>query len=125
MHAIEDVLDLSKAISLTEAAKLIRGKGGRPPSVVTLRRWANPRKGCYPQGAGGPCVVLHTVRVSGDILTTREWVEAFERARVKAGDRLASPVRSPRAAKAAHRRAEAELDRKGIGGKNGGAARKG
>jgi hypothetical protein len=110
--------DLNDAIGLVEAAKLVRGRGGRRVCVDTLRRWASERRGCYPLGKAGPKVVLRTVRVNGELLTTRAWVEEFERERAGAG-RLqgggpsVQPPRERRAAQKRHEQAERDLDRMG------------
>ena len=80
-------IDLTDAIGLSTAAKRMRGRGGKAPSVETVRRWANPRRGCFPQGKGGPRLVLATIRMSGELLTLPEWVEAFERDRARLGRR--------------------------------------
>lgn len=88
--------DLAEAMGLAAARKLMRGRGGRPPAVQTVRRWANPARGCYPAGKGGPRVVLQTRKVSGEVLTTAAWVEAFERERAVLGAREA-PRELPRA----------------------------
>lgn len=115
--------DLSRAIGLSRAAPLMRGKGGRAPSVETVRRWANPARGCYPAGAGGPHLVLRTHKLNGEILTMPEWVEAFELERVRLSDRqsaAAQPVeRTSRKRQGEVKRAQARLDRAGIGGQTG------
>ncbi len=63
----------------------IRGRNGRPVNVCTLRKWCDPRRGY--RSRSGVIVILRTVRVSGNLLCLEEWVEDFERARVRAGAR--------------------------------------
>lgn len=115
--AIRDPIDISRAIGLTEAAKLMRGRGGKSPSVETIRRWANPKKGCWPAGKEGPQLLLRTVRYNGELVTLPEWVQEFERLRVALGLREPLPPserpRPMRSRMAAHRRAEEALDRMG------------
>lgn len=110
--------DGTRAITMSQARKIIRGRKG-DASVETVRRWASPHTGCRPAGPDGPLLVLPAVRLNGLLYTMAEWVEAFERARQELGRR---PVRervshrTPRQRRAAHRRAEAYLDRKGVVG---------
>jgi len=84
LRKILDEVDLDALIGMT-AARLMRGRGGRAPSVETVRRWAGPKRGCYPQGRQGPQLVLMTIRMNGELLTLPEWVEAFEEARFRLG----------------------------------------
>lgn len=109
---------MSRAIGLTDAARLMRGRRGKNPAVETVRRWANPARGCYPSGQSGPQLVLRTHRVNGELLTLREWVEEFERARAALGARpvvvkLETERKGPKRQRA-HDRAEAALDRQGV-----------
>lgn len=114
---LED-FDHSRAISLAEARKLLPGRKGSV-SVEALRRWANPEKGCRPRGQDGPVLVFPTVRLENRLWTMPSWVAAFERRRVELGTAPRynpfANERTPRSAAAAHRRAEATLDRAGIG----------
>jgi len=71
---------IKRAISLTEAAKLLRGRGGKSPHVMTVRRWADPKRGYR---AGGSPVVLRAVKIGPDVVTLPEWVAEFEAARVR------------------------------------------
>lgn len=80
-----DTADVKRLISLTEAAKLIRGKGGKRAHVASVRRWADPKRGYRPRGSLAAPVVLRTVRIGPDVCTLPEWVEEFERARLAAG----------------------------------------
>jgi len=80
-----DAADVKRLISLTEAAKLIRGKGGKRPHVASMRRWANPKRGYRARGSLAAPIVLRTVRIGPDVCTLPEWVEEFERARLQAG----------------------------------------
>lgn len=120
--------EAKRAINLTEAAKRLRSRGGRPPNVGTVRRWANKRKGYKPAGYEGEPIVLRTLRVGQDLLTFPEWVEEFARAQVAAGLAAQAPLppagRPVRSREAAHRRAEAELDRAGVGTRKGGGGAK-
>lgn len=109
-------VDVSRMMTLGDAAKLLQGRGNKRPCLETMRRWANPKRGCR---VAGNTVILCTVRVGRDLLTMKEWVEAFDAARIKAGIRAEIPEaalpRSPAKRKAAHRRAERVLDAAGIG----------
>lgn len=80
-----DAVDTKRLISLTEAAKLIRGKGGKRAHVASVRRWASPKRGYRPRGSLAAPIVLRTVRIGPDVCTLPEWVEEFERARLEAG----------------------------------------
>lgn len=75
--------DLNRAIGLADARLLVRGKGGKPIRVETLRRWANPQKGCYPAGPRGPRILFPVHKQNGEVLTLREWIAAFEEERVR------------------------------------------
>lgn len=79
--------DLSRAIGLTAASKLMHGKGGRRLSVEAVRRWCNPKCGCRPAGKDGPVLFLKTHKTNGEILTMPEWVEDFERERARLSER--------------------------------------
>lgn len=116
------VIDLTGAIGLAEAARLMHGKGGKPPSVVTVRRWANPKRGYRPRNHPGPALVLHTVWLNNELVTLPEWVRAFEDARLRAGDRQqAAPLaRPPVRREKAHARAASALAKDGIGARKGG-----
>lgn len=83
---------------LSQAAGLMRGRYGRRPAADTLRRWANPRKGCRPAGADGPVIFLRVVRLGGELLTRAEWVAEFEAERLRMGMRVVSPPRGPKPA---------------------------
>lgn len=110
--------NLHRAIGLAEAARRMRGRGGRPPSTSTVRRWADPRQGYRPQGHTGQPIVLRTLRVGQDLATLPEWIEEFELSRERLGAVviLPLPVRGvpARTRNAAHRRAEQALDEAGI-----------
>lgn len=79
--------DPKTAIGLVAATKLVRGRKGKAVAVETLRRWSNPRKGCRPQGPDGPALILRTVKLNGECLTTAAWVEEFEAERARLGAR--------------------------------------
>ncbi len=109
---------MNSAIGMSQAAKLIRGKGGKHCSVRVLYRWSNPNKGYRPRGMQtAPAVVLQTVIVNGERLTTKQWVEEFERARVAAPRPRKVPAsektRSKRSFDAAQKRAGKTLDAMG------------
>lgn len=113
-----ETFDLARAIDMIDAAKLVRGRGGRRINVQTVRRFANPKRGCKPLGSDGPWLVLPTVWHSGSRLTMPEWVAVFEAARIAAGRgaiRSRTPGRTGRQETAAQRRAKAELERQGFG----------
>lgn len=108
---------MSRAIGLTEASHRMRGRGGRPPVVETVRRWANPRCGCFPAGKTGPQLILRTRKVNGEVLTMPEWVDAFERERARLGERQAEEETSLRTTKQRDRelaRADRQLDEQGV-----------
>lgn len=113
-----DEFDARRAIGIRQVQKLVHGRNGHV-SIEVLRRWANPGHGCRPCGEGGPVLVLPAVRVSGQLFTMPDWVQLFERRRLELGSRIAERPqgRPPRSREAAHRRAEARLDRAGIGGR--------
>jgi hypothetical protein len=113
----EDV-DLKDTVGMQDAAKLIRGKGGKHCSVRVLYRWSNPDKGYRPRMRPDvPAVILQTVIVNGERLTTKQWIEEFERARVAAGVPRKIPAsertRSKRSFDAAQKRAGKTLDAMG------------
>jgi hypothetical protein len=112
----DDLLESDEIMGLKAAVPLLRGRGGKPPSVETLRRWASPRHGYWPQGKGnGPPVLLRVVRVGGEMLTCRRWVQEFERERLRRGrrpDPLPS-MRSEKKRKAAVKRALEQLAKMG------------
>jgi hypothetical protein len=106
--------DLKEAISLTQAAKMLRGRAGRARCLATLRRWANSRRGWRPHG-GAQQVLLQVVKLNGELLTMESWVTEFRDAQVAAARRELPPgLRTSRQREAAHRRAEEYLDRGGI-----------
>jgi hypothetical protein len=91
----EKPFDLKRAIGMAKAARLLRSRGGKAPNIETLRRWANPKKGCRPTGADGPKLFLRTVRIGNELLTMPEWVEHFEAERIRQGERQPLPPRPP------------------------------
>lgn len=107
--------DDARSIDLNQARRLIRGRRGHG-NVETVRRWANPARGCRPRGPQGPVLVLPALKISGEWRTMPEWVEAFERKRQELGRQVATPpaARPARSREAAHHRAEAALDRAGV-----------
>lgn len=107
-------IDLSDAISLAQAAELLAVAGKRP-HIKTIYRWASPKRG-YRCRRTGVCVVLQTVPLGNETLTTRKWVEAFRQAQLRAGEveQKKKEVTS-RSRKASQRRATEFLDRQGVG----------
>lgn len=124
MDVIELGIDLDsyddvRSIGMREARALVRGRGGSA-ALEVVRRWASPHRGCRPLGDAGPVLVLPAIKVSGQLRTMPEWVEAFERKRQELGRRRPTPTprqRPARSREAGHRRAERSLDREGVGRK--------
>jgi hypothetical protein len=112
---LEATFDLKRALSMTEACKLLRGRYGNLSRKSAIR-YASPTRGC-PTARPGVVLVLPTVKIAGERFTMPEWVEAFCQARVRLGlrdvtrDALPAPARS-RAASI--RRAEERLEREGV-----------
>lgn len=97
-------IDLAKAIGLRQAQQILRGRSGRPPCLDTVRRWVT-------QGSSvrGQKVILRSVLLGGERLTTPEWVEEFQRARLRGGRKFViepsrTPARREKAARAAMKR---------------------
>lgn len=112
-----DGFEASKAIGLTQAAKMMRGRRGAP-AVDTLRRWASPKRG-WRAWPGGPVVFLRVVRLNGELVTTEAWVKAFEAERIRLGERRPPEgpvIRSAGERRRGHQRAEAYLDQQGVRG---------
>lgn len=111
--------DIHKAINLSKAALLVRGKGGNPITVETLRRWANPKRGCFPAGKEGPRLVLPTHKANGEILVMPDWVTWFEEERARLSERGPKPAPAPMPTTKQRRReigrAAKGLDEAGIG----------
>lgn len=102
--------DPARAITLSAASLLVRGRGGMAACVSVLRRWANPKKGCRPRGADGPVLLFPAVKLGGHYYSLPEWVAKFEaeRARLGSGWPEVLPMprhRSKRSFDAAQRRA--------------------
>jgi hypothetical protein len=88
----------------------LKGRGGHPINLETLRRWASPKRGFRPAGPSGPAIVLPTVLAHGEHLTMPEWVQWF----LDESDRLrdaARSVESPVVSGGVERQAEAAVDR--------------
>lgn len=107
---METNFDLAQALTMTQAAKLIRGRGGRRPHIDVIRRWCNPLKGCM---VGERRAVLRSVRVGGEILTMPQWIEEFQQARVLVYDPRRIPITDKKRAQSVAR-ALARLDAEGI-----------
>lgn len=109
--------NLTLAISLAIARTRMRGRGGKLPAIQTVRRWANPKRGCRPAGEHGPLIVLRTVKFSGEILTMPEWVAEFEAERVRLGTRENPPLpRTSKERRRADEAAERRLNNARVGG---------
>lgn len=85
MHFVDLGVDLAafdrqRALTLSEATKMMRGRKGHVHREIALR-WANPRRGYRPSGPDGPVLLLPIVKVDGMRLTMPEWVRAFEEMR--------------------------------------------
>lgn len=108
----ESTFDAAQALTMVQAARLLRGRKGNPHPDV-MRRWASPLRGCR---VGPLQLLLPVVKVGGVLLTMPAWVEAFGRMRARLGRRQAAKQARPAGRRAAaHRRAEARLDAAGIG----------
>jgi hypothetical protein len=101
--------DISRLIGLTAARAMLRGRGGKSPSLETLRRWANPRRGWKAPFPDAPRVILRTVRLNGELLTLPQWVEEFERERLRWGVRSPWPPPAGRPEKRRARDQERDL----------------
>src|SRR5438034_6956519 len=91
MHPVDlgidfGTFDRQRAVTLTHATKLMKGRKGHLHREIVLR-WANPRRGYRPAGPDGPVLLLPLVKVDGLRLTMPEWILAFEDMR----KRLAAP----------------------------------
>jgi hypothetical protein len=109
--------NLAEAISLTDASHLMRGRGGKGPAVETVRKWCNPRRGCFPAGKDGPRLVMRSLKINGEVVTTRAWVAEFERERVRLGARQVAevlPIPTPKQRKKQQERNAKALDEAGI-----------
>ncbi len=85
MHLVDLGVDLSsfdrqRAVSLTQATKLMKGRKGHLHREIVLR-WANPRRGYRPAGPDGPVLLFPFVKFDGIRLTMPEWIQAFEEMR--------------------------------------------
>lgn len=109
-------LDPKTAITMAEARALIRGRRGHI-ALEVLRRWSNPNRGCRIHGVQ---LVLPSLKVAGVLLTMREWVEQFERTRIRLSVRqvdrkFVEGLRSPRQKKRDQDEADAGLRAAGMG----------
>lgn len=109
-----DGFDYAAALTVRQAAKLLKGRGGKSAHLESVRRWIS--RGCRPGGEGTPVLKLQAVWAAGQWLTSLEWVRAFqvEMARLGAKRRerpepLALPERSRRAAYKRSQRILAEM----------------
>ena len=107
---------LDTMIGMQEARKLMRGRMGKPPSLVGVRRWI--KVGYRPRGSNlKEPIRLKAIRWGQDFLTTREWIKEFEDARwnlVQLIPPEAPKKATSRAARATNRQASKSLDRMGI-----------
>jgi hypothetical protein len=96
--------NLESVISLSEAARhLPRRRGGKKPHVSCLYRWT---------AAGCRGVVLESIQIGATRCTSREALARFFQQLT--GNRVAIPVVTSRAHKAAVTAAERQLDAAGI-----------
>jgi hypothetical protein len=116
---VNDLTDDQVARLVGIARVTVRGRGGRPANIQTVRGYC--RDGFKPNGWRGPPVRLRAVRLGQDYCTLPEWVADFERERAALAQRLFDASRRPpvtapaplsRAASA--RRAREHLDRAGV-----------
>jgi hypothetical protein len=83
MHSVDLGIDITatfdreRALSLTQATKLMKGRKGHLHREIAAR-WANPRRGYRPAGPEGPVLILPCIRMDGQRLTMPEWIAAFE-----------------------------------------------
>lgn len=82
---LEATFDPASALTINQAAKLLHGRRGRGVHREVCRRFANPRRGCQPQGEHGPRLVLPAVKIGGGLYVMPQWVELFERVRMRLG----------------------------------------
>ncbi len=80
-----DDFDATKALNISDVAKLIRGRRGNISNVVA-RRWASPQVGCV---CGDVTLVLPTLKIGGVLLSMPQWVAAFQAARVRLATEVA------------------------------------
>jgi hypothetical protein len=110
--------DESRSIDMTQARRMLRGRGGADASLEVVRRWTNPVRGCRPLGPKGPTLVLPCVKIGGQLRTMPSWVEAFRAARERVTARGLGPPplaeRPARSREAGRRRAGEVLDRAGV-----------
>lgn len=91
-HMVEleglEPFDEVRSITLLQARLELAGRRpGEPPSLETLRRWANPEVGCHLLGASGPVLVLPSRKLGGVLRLMPGWVRAFAQARAELGKR--------------------------------------
>ena len=100
-------------VTIREAAALLRGRGGKPPSPATVYAWAG--SGCRPH-PGLPAVVLRTMYLGRSLVTRRSWIAEFEAERDRLHVRGIAPRVdvAPRSRKASIKRAARILDEAGI-----------
>lgn len=100
-----DGFDFDKSLTVRQAAKLLKGRGGRSAHLESVRRWIS--KGCRPGGEGAPLLKLKAVWSAGQWLTCVEWIREFQVEMAREGARrrdrpqpppLGLPERSRRAA---------------------------
>lgn len=107
-------IDQSQLLTLRELRRVysLRGRGGRPIPIDTLRRWANPRRGYRPVGDAGEAVQFPTVFLHGEHVTTREWYEWFVGVCEKERERVRkNPVITGKVGETIVRRAKEAMER--------------
>ena len=71
-------LDNSQALILRDVREHLgfRGPSGKRLTLQTLRRWANPKRGCQPV-KNGPIVLLPMLKWGSELITMADWIEWF------------------------------------------------
>lgn len=89
--------DPTSAITITEATKLMRGRGGKKPHPTEVRRWASHGWKTALRGDDGTVgtwtLRFPMQRLGRELVTLPAWVAWFERMRL----RFSGPAQSPAA----------------------------
>ena len=73
---LQATFDERQALTMADAARLLRGRRGNP-AVAVLRRWASPKRGCR---VGQLVLLFPAIKHGGQLLTMPAWVAAQRRA---------------------------------------------
>lgn len=106
-----------RAIGMAEAAKLMRGRGGKPPDRSTLKQYADPDAGYRPMGYDGPPVVLRAIRHGQELVTLPEWVEEFMLRQIEVGTprpKVKVQHETNRGRRSSAKRAQKYLEQQGV-----------